>query len=81
MNKNHFIEIFDIAIDVKSKCVFVEIVAVDAKEVIVIPNESFEAKREFYKNAYNDNLVHVMNEKVKIVGFSHGSPNDLGNHI
>lgn len=79
--KDKFISMFDVAQELESECVFVEINAVDAKEVIVLPRESFEFKKEFYRNAYNDDLIHVMNEKVRITGFSHGSAHDLRNHI
>lgn len=79
--KDKFLKVFEIAEEVKSECVFVEVMAVDTREVIVIPRESFEAKKEFYNNAYSDELIHVMNEKVKITGFSHGKHTDLGNHI
>lgn len=79
--KLQFIEMFDIALELETECIFVEINAVDAKEVIVLPRESFAFKKEFYQNAYNNDLVHVMNEKVRITAFSHGSVDELRNHI
>lgn len=79
--KKQFIEMFDVAEELGTDCIFVEIVAVDSEEVIVIPRKSFKAKKEFYKGAYNDELVHVMNDKVKITGFSHGGYENLKNHI
>lgn len=81
MNKVEFLEVFDVAAELNSECVFVEIMAVDVEEVIVIPKKSFGAKKQFYKNAYNDELVHVMNEKVEILGYSHGDYTALRNHI
>lgn len=79
--KEQFIGMFDVAEQLESECIFVEIVAVDSREVIVLPKESFKAKKEFYKNAYNDDLVHVMNDKVRITAFSHGERSALCNHI
>lgn len=52
--------------------VFVGIEAEGIKEIIAVPNESFEAKQAFYNNAYSDELVHVMNSKVRITGLTHG---------
>lgn len=43
------------------------------KEVISIPNESFDAKEQFYVKAYSENLVHHMNSSVRILGFSYGN--------
>lgn len=45
-------------------------------EVIVIQADSFEKKCEFYTNAYTDDLVHCMNDKVKIKGFTFGNSFD-----
>lgn len=81
MNKADFINMFESAKEYKSTCVFVEITAEGIKEVIVIPRESFDDKQNFYSNAYDDELVHVMNKNVKITSFSHGNIKDLDNHI
>lgn len=79
--KKQFIEMFSEAENHNSDFIFVEIIAAGIKEVIVLPKESFNAKREFYKNAYNDDLLHVMNDKVEIVRFAHGSLTDLKYHF
>lgn len=81
MSKKKFIELFDVAEELGSRCIYVEISAEGIDEVIVIPNKSFKSKREFYKSTYDKNLCHVMNKDVKIVGFSHGDTLDLQNHI
>lgn len=60
--------------------VFVELSTPAGREVIVIPSDSFDAKEKFYMDAYNDKLVHVMNEKVYIKGLSFGDSSEL-DHI
>lgn len=57
-------DIFETAKQFDFKFVFVGISAEGIKEVIAVPNFSFDKKLEFYNNAYSDNLVHVMNSNV-----------------
>lgn len=79
--KEKLIELFKVADELNSEMIFIGIQAVDSEEVIVIPNKYFKTKLEFYKGAYNEDLVHVMNDKVKIISFSHGGKEELSNHI
>jgi len=57
--------------------VFVVIRAEGVDEAIVIPERSFDDKEEFYMNAYNEDLSHVMNKNVYIRGLSFGRENEL----
>lgn len=68
---------FDSAINEGASYIGVVIVAEGVKECIVIPKKSFEAKQEFYNRAYSDDLTHVMNSEVEIVGFTHGEWTDI----
>lgn len=72
LTKQNLKETFKSARTVGSSFVFVGIEAEGIKEVISIPSPSFDAKEQFYINAYSDDLVHVMNSKVKITGITHG---------
>lgn len=60
--------------------VFVELRTPAGREVIVIPSDSFDAKEEFYNNAYTEDLVHVMNKEVSVHGLSYGNSSEL-DHI
>jgi len=60
------------------------IVAIDAEgvlEFIVVPNFSFEDKAKFYAGAYKEDGTHVMNSKVKIVGCTVASAENLDINI
>lgn len=70
---------FDVAIKKGCKIIYILIEAEGVREVILIPKESFKAKKEFYQRAYTDNLTHAMNKDVKIHGF--GSLIDLETNI
>lgn len=72
LSKENLINTFTGAREDGSSFVFVAIEAEGTKEVIAIPLESFDAKEKFYVNAYSDELVHVMNSKVRIIGLTHG---------
>lgn len=41
-------------------------------EIIINPGENFDKKLEYYKKAYNDNLVLKSYNGIKIVGFTYG---------
>jgi hypothetical protein len=42
-------------------------------EVIIYPKANFDAKLEYYKKAYNEDLTLKSNADVQIVGFTHGN--------
>lgn len=44
----------------------------DGNEIIINPSENFDKKLEYYKSAYNDELVLKSYEGIKIVGFTYG---------
>lgn len=66
LTKQDLINIFSVAREKELPFVVVGIEAEGTKEAIVVPFESFDAKEQFYVNAYSDELVHVMNSKVRI---------------
>jgi len=80
MNKGILANTFKNARETESPFVFVELSTPAGREVIVIPSDSFDAKEKFYTEAYNANLVHVMNDKVFINGLSFGDSSEL-DHI
>lgn len=66
LTKQDLINIFSVAREKQLPFVVVGIEAEGTKEAIVVPAESFDAKEQFYLNAYSDELVHVMNSKVQM---------------
>lgn len=80
-NKENLNLAFDEAIASKARFIFVGVNADGVEEVIAIPNRSLEKKKEFYNNAYSDDLVHVMNKNVRIFGFTHGEEEALNQLI
>jgi len=66
LTKQDLINIFSVAREKQLPFVVVGIEAEGIKEAIVVPEVSFDAKEQFYINAYSDELVHVMNSKVRI---------------
>lgn len=81
LSKQHLQNTFNTARENEMDYVFVAIVAEGVEEVIVIPNKSFDAKEQFYMNAYGDDLKHIMNKNVYIRGLSYGSCYELENII
>lgn len=79
LTKQHLTNTFAKAREKGASFVFVAIVAEGTEEVICIPKRSFDAKEAFYNNAYNNELVHVMNSKVYIRGLSYGEGEELNN--
>lgn len=77
LTKQNLNNTFGSAIKEGANYVGVKVSAEGIEECIVIPNESFEGKRSFYDRAYTDELIHSMNSKVKIVGFTHGDWSDI----
>lgn len=81
LTKQHLQNTFTKAKKTNSPYVFVGIKAEGVAEVIVIPKQSFEAKEQFYTNAYSDDLTHVMNKNVMITGLSYGDSEQIANII
>lgn len=81
LTKQNVINTFAGAREQGSKFVFVSIDAEGISEVIAVPQASFDAKEKFYMGAYKDDLTHVMNSKVKIVGLNHGDSDSLDDVI
>ncbi|MEK4715353.1 hypothetical protein [Sporosarcina sp. FSL K6-5500] len=72
LTKEDLINTFKSAREEDASFIFVGIEAEGVKEAIAVPLFSFDAKEQFYMNAYSDELVHVMNSKVRIFGLSFG---------
>lgn len=66
MKKHVIQDMFETAREQQLPFVVVGVEAEGTKEAIVVPAESFDAKEQFYNGAYDENLVHVMNSKVRI---------------
>lgn len=77
ITKQNLNNAFDSAIKENASYVGVKVSAEGTEECIVIPSKSFEDKRNFYNRAYTEELIHSMNSKVKIVGFTHGDWSDI----
>lgn len=60
-----------------SPFVFIHLVAEGIEEVIAIPSRSFDGKEAFYNRSYTNELIHVMNSDVMIIGLSYGHSNEL----
>lgn len=43
-----------------------------ADEIIINPTDNFKKKLEYYKGAYNDNLILKATDKIRITGFTYG---------
>jgi hypothetical protein len=76
-NKQSLIKTFNAARARNSSFVFVGVEAEGIKEVITVPKQSFDAKEQFYMNAYSEELVHVMNSKVRVFGLNYGEAEDV----
>lgn len=61
---------FGIAKDRELGEVYIGIKVEGHLEVTVIPKESFLYKLEYYNKAYDDDLIHVMNKEVEIIGIA-----------
>ncbi|MDM5231474.1 hypothetical protein [Lysinibacillus pakistanensis] len=73
LTKQNLIKTFNGAREYEAPFVFVGIEAEGIREVITVPAISFDAKEQFYTNAYSDDLVHVMNSKVRVFGLTYGN--------
>jgi hypothetical protein len=69
--KNQFLNDYKQVLEEQGKVSFLVIgVTLPTGEVEVITNaHNIESKVEFYKRAYTDDLVHAMNDKVRIVNW------------
>lgn len=81
LNKKDLLRVFDEATDRDYPYVFVKVEAEGIEELIIIPRRSFEAKKDFYTNAYNDDLTHVMNKNVKLTDLGYGNELEISNFI
>ena len=70
---------FDCAIKNKSDFIAVVIATegVAGNEIIINPNENLQSKLEYYKKAYNDDLILKTYNGIKIVGFAHGNMQEI----
>lgn len=66
---------FKNAIENNSKYIAVKIKTRNSigEEIIINPKSNFEAKLNYYKNAYNENLVLKSFDGIQIVGFTYGN--------
>jgi len=81
LTKQNLIKTFNGAREYDAPFVFVGIEAEGIREVIAVPEQSFDAKEQFYMNAYSDDLVHVMNSKVRVFGLTFGKAEDINSLI
>lgn len=61
---------FGIALERDLDFIYIGLRVKDALEIIVIPKSSMKSKQEFYNKAYTEDLHHVMNSKVEIIGIA-----------
>ena len=57
----------------ESKFVGILVDIAGVKEVIINSRENYEAKLEYYKNAYNDDLSHKHAKGISIIRFTFGN--------
>ena len=62
------------AIKNKAKYIGIKVQAenMEGPEVIINPTENFEAKSDYYKRAYNEDLSLKTASGIKIIGFTYG---------
>ena len=68
-------ECFKKAIENNSKYIAVKIKTRNSigEEIIINPKSNFETKLDYYKNAYDENLVLKSFNGIQIVGFTYGN--------
>ena len=78
MNKLDLEVMFEQEIELSKKyvVVVVQIELFPANEIIINTTENFEAKLNYYKNAYNDNLELNAFNGIKIVDYYHSDDFD-----
>ena len=74
INKEFLIEQFEKAMKDK-KCVYVIVNIFGNEEIIINKAENVKSKLEYYKKAYDDNLVLKTNKDIEIVSFGIGLEN------
>lgn len=69
MKKNDFMQIIDEAITSSDKFIVVVILTQsnNAPEYIINPNANFQNKKEYYDNAYDENMVLKTYDGIKII--------------
>lgn len=69
---------FQMAVNVGAKFVGVEVLMdqMDKPEIIINPSENIKFKLDYYRNAYNDNLVLKNCDRIRIVAFTYGNSLD-----
>lgn len=69
MKKNDFMQIVDEAITSSDKFIVVVILTRgnNAPEYIINPNANFQNKKEYYDNAYDENMVLKTYDGIKII--------------
>ena len=70
INKNDLNNAFGVALERKLKFIYIGIKVKNNLEIIVIPKNSMKEKQEFYNKAYTEDLHHIMNSQVEIVGIA-----------
>nr|DAG96654.1 MAG TPA: hypothetical protein [Herelleviridae sp.] len=61
---------FGVALERDLDFIYIGLKVEDALEIIVIPKSSMKVKQEFYNKAYTEDLQHVMNSQVEIIGIA-----------
>ena len=76
LNMEHLENCFKRAVETNAKYVGVAICVPNAneKEIIINPHNNFEAKLEYYKKTYDNELSHnAVGDTLKLVGFTFGN--------
>lgn len=74
LQMNNLIKCFIGAIENGANYIGVKVKHEDSEgaEIIINPSENFKDKLEYYKNAYNEDLVLKNCNKIRIIGFTYG---------
>lgn len=73
LNKYDLVKTFDSARENKLPFIFVGVEAFGVKEIISIPEESFDAKESYLNKTYDENLIMHTNENISIKYLGCGS--------
>lgn len=75
LNKENLITCFEQAKKFNAKYigVVIETRGNEGPEVIINPRENFEAKLEYYKNAYNDDMILKSYDGIRITKIDYGN--------
>lgn len=79
MKKNDFMQIVDEAITSSDKFIVVVILTQgnNAPEYIINPNANFQNKKEYYDNAYDENMVLKTCDGIKIIDVFSGELDNI----